>query len=114
VVAYGCFVALPHANLRWTFGRLGRVVVSPAYHRLHHARSPVDGRAAVNFGFVLVCWDRLGGCAVGPPAGPPVDTGLGGRPVPVEQGRPTSAAARLVAAQLAQPWHARTALDGRP
>ncbi len=59
VVAYGCFVALAHANLRWTFGVLGRLFVSPAYHRLHHARTAVDGRGVVNFGFVLVGWDRL-------------------------------------------------------
>jgi hypothetical protein len=29
--------ALQHANLRWTFGPAGRVLASPAYHRLHHS-----------------------------------------------------------------------------
>ena len=34
---YACFGALPHANVRWSYGRLGRWVISPAYHRLHHS-----------------------------------------------------------------------------
>ena len=40
VIVYSCLVTLPHANLRWTFGPLGRILVSPAYHRLHHASTP--------------------------------------------------------------------------
>ncbi len=44
LVVYGCLVTLPHANLGWTFGPLGRLAVSPAYHRLHHAAVPF-GRA---------------------------------------------------------------------
>ncbi|HEX3948109.1 MAG TPA: sterol desaturase family protein, partial [Acidimicrobiales bacterium] len=59
LVAYGCLVTLPHANLRWALGLFGRVLVSPAYHRLHHAREVTDPRGAVNLGFVLVCWDLL-------------------------------------------------------
>ena len=82
LIVYACLVTLPHANLRWSFGPLGRVLVSPAYHRLHHASSPVEGRRAVNFGFVLVCWDRLAGCAVYPFGRQPVATGVAGRPVP--------------------------------
>jgi sterol desaturase/sphingolipid hydroxylase (fatty acid hydroxylase superfamily) len=113
VIAYGCFVTLPHANLRWTFGPLRQIVVSPAYHRLHHARGPVAGRSAVNFGFVLVCWDRLAGCAV-QPGSVPAATGLTARPVPVEQSGPVSRIPWVVAAQLTQPWRLRTALDGQP
>src|SRR5260370_41819560 len=37
ITAYVCVGTLQHANLRWTFGPVGRVIVSPAYHRLHHA-----------------------------------------------------------------------------
>ena len=63
------------------------MVVSPAYHRLHHDR---DDWRGVNLGTVLVVWDVLAGLAVFP-AGPwrrfvPVPTGLAGRPLPVEQG----------------------------
>jgi sterol desaturase/sphingolipid hydroxylase (fatty acid hydroxylase superfamily) len=108
LIAYGCFVTLPHANLKWTLGPFGKIVVSPAYHRLHHASTPVNDRRAVNFGFVLVCWDRLAGCAVSPAGGPPIQTGIAGRPVPIEQTGPTVRVPRVVAAQLAQPFR-RTA-----
>ncbi len=41
IVIYICLAALPHANLDWGSGRFGRVVgrvlVTPASHRLHHA-----------------------------------------------------------------------------
>jgi sterol desaturase/sphingolipid hydroxylase (fatty acid hydroxylase superfamily) len=111
IVAYSCLVTLPHANLRWTFGPLGRVFVSPAYHRLHHAASPIDERGTVNFGFVLVGWDQLIHRAAFP-NGVPVATGIAGRPVPVEQSDPTSAAPRIMLAQLAQPFAVRSKTDG--
>jgi sterol desaturase/sphingolipid hydroxylase (fatty acid hydroxylase superfamily) len=114
LVCYGCLVTLPHANLRWTFGPLGRILVSPAYHRLHHASSPVEGRSAVNFGFVLVCWDRLARCAVYPTGGVPIRTGIGGRPVPIEQSAPRFGLTRVVVAQLIQPFTVKAATDGRP
>ena len=37
ITIYVCIGTLQHANVRWTFGPVGRVIVSPAYHRLHHA-----------------------------------------------------------------------------
>jgi sterol desaturase/sphingolipid hydroxylase (fatty acid hydroxylase superfamily) len=37
ITIYVCVGTLQHANLRWTFGPAGWVIVSPAYHRLHHA-----------------------------------------------------------------------------
>ncbi|MGP0029043.1 MAG: sterol desaturase family protein [Acidimicrobiales bacterium] len=111
IIVYGCLVTLPHANLRWTFGPLGRVFVSPAYHRLHHVKVPVDSRGAVNFGFVLVAWDRLARRAVFPRGGLPVETGISGRPVPVEQSVAAAATPRVVLAQLAQPFRMRAATD---
>jgi sterol desaturase/sphingolipid hydroxylase (fatty acid hydroxylase superfamily) len=84
VAIYACLGALPHANVRWTYGPLGKVFISPAYHRLHHA---VEGRIDLNLGIVLTLWDRVTGRAVFPVADVVVPaTGLGGRPVPVEQG----------------------------
>ena len=83
LIGYIVLSTLPHANVNWRFGPLGYVLVTPAYHRLHHDRSDVRG---VNLGTVLVLWDVLAGLAVFPePGGMPVPTGLGGRPVPVEQ-----------------------------
>lgn len=110
LVGYGCLVAVSHANLRWTYGRLGRVVVSPAYHRIHHASTPVQGTGAVNFGFVLAVWDRVAGTAVDPVPSRIVVTGLAGRPVPVEQQRPGRVVA-LVTAQLLQPFRLRSGLE---
>jgi sterol desaturase/sphingolipid hydroxylase (fatty acid hydroxylase superfamily) len=97
LVGYVVLSTLPHANVTWGFGPLRYVVVSPAYHRLHH---DWDDRRGVNLGTVLVIWDVLAGLAVFParpkvpasathaPATPrvaPVATGLAGRPLPVEQ-----------------------------
>jgi len=112
LIVYGCLVTLPHANLRWGFGPLGRVVVSPAYHRLHHARDAIDPRGTVNFGFVLVCWDQLGRLALFPAGRPPVATGIAGRQVPVEQGETGRGAVRLVGAQLGQPFARGSSMVG--
>jgi sterol desaturase/sphingolipid hydroxylase (fatty acid hydroxylase superfamily) len=82
ITMYVCIGTLQHANLRWTFGPFGRVLVSPVYHRQHHA----TGNQAVNLGVVLTIWDVLAGYARFPRRGDAViSTGLDGRPVPVEQ-----------------------------
>lgn len=49
------FNVLAHSGRDWSLGPLGRVVVSPAYHRRHH-----DGEPA-NFAMFFVCWDVLCG-----------------------------------------------------
>lgn len=108
LVAYGCLVAVSHANLRWTYGRAGRMLVSPAYHRIHHTSTPEGGTGAANFGFVLAVWDRLAGTAVDPSAVPA--TGLAGRPVPVEQQR-SGHLVGLIGAQLLQPFRLRSGLE---
>ena len=102
VTVYVCLGTLPHTNVRWTYGPIGRVLVSPAYHRLHH---DVAGRQDVNLGVVLTVWDVLAGSARFPVRGStPCPTGLAGWPVPVEQadGRPRPV--RLLARQVAQPF----------
>ena len=65
ITIYVCIGTLQHANLRWTFGPAGRVLVSPAYHRLHHAADTQH----VNLGVVLTIWDVLAGCARFPSRG---------------------------------------------
>jgi sterol desaturase/sphingolipid hydroxylase (fatty acid hydroxylase superfamily) len=111
IIAYSCLVTLPHANLRWTFGPLGRIFVSPAYHRFHHVSTPLDERGAVNFGFVLVFWDRMARRAVFPAGGAPVETGISGRPVPIEQAASVAGIPRVVLSQLAQPFRMRAKTD---
>jgi sterol desaturase/sphingolipid hydroxylase (fatty acid hydroxylase superfamily) len=104
ITIYVCIGTLQHANLRWTFGPVGRVLVSPAYHRLHHAPDIQDA----NLGVVLTIWDVLAGCARFPSRADSVNrTGLDGRPVPVEQDASAGPALLLVAEQLAEPFRAR-------
>jgi sterol desaturase/sphingolipid hydroxylase (fatty acid hydroxylase superfamily) len=54
--------ALAHADLDWSYGRLGRVFVSPAFHRLHHSLEPRHHNR--NFSTGLSFWDGLFGTAV--------------------------------------------------
>jgi sterol desaturase/sphingolipid hydroxylase (fatty acid hydroxylase superfamily) len=80
------------------------VVVSPAYHRLHHAADIQD----TNLGVVLTIWDVLAGRARFPARAHRVGrTGLAGRPVPVEQDGPAAPPLRLMASQLIEPFQAR-------
>ncbi len=101
LVAYVVLSTLPHANVDWGFGPFRYVVVSPAYHRLHHDRAD---RRGVNLGTVLVLWDVLAGLAVFPTRGAaPVPTGLAGRPLPVEQAAEGAGWARIMWRQLCSP-----------
>jgi sterol desaturase/sphingolipid hydroxylase (fatty acid hydroxylase superfamily) len=101
ITSYVCVGTLQHANLRWTFGPVGRIVVSPAYHRLHHDRES----QRVNLGVVLTIWDVLAGCAAFPARGAASGaTGLAGRPVPVEQDPAAGPALLLLAEQLIEPF----------
>jgi len=103
ITIYVCIGALQHANLRWTFGPAGRVIVSPAYHRLHHAAD----NQALNLGVVLTIWDVLARCARFPARGDAVGrTGLDGRPVPVEQDASSGPVLLLLAEQLIEPFSA--------
>jgi sterol desaturase/sphingolipid hydroxylase (fatty acid hydroxylase superfamily) len=102
LTVYACLGALPHANVRWTYGRLGRYVVSPDYHRRHH--SPTE-RLDVNMGTVLTVWDRLSRRAVYPEPGPQITpTGLAGRPIPVEQAGEQPQLIRTFIRQWTQPF----------
>jgi len=52
---------LQHADLRWTYGPLYRLVVSPRFHRIHHsADASTHDR---NFGRLFSVWDYLFGTA---------------------------------------------------
>jgi sterol desaturase/sphingolipid hydroxylase (fatty acid hydroxylase superfamily) len=104
ITIYVCIGTLQHANLRWTFGPVGRVIVSPAYHRLHHAPDIQNA----NLGVVLTIWDVLAGYARFPSRSDSVGcTGLDGRPVPVEQDDSARPALLLLAEQLIEPFQAQ-------
>jgi sterol desaturase/sphingolipid hydroxylase (fatty acid hydroxylase superfamily) len=58
--------SLSHANLRLSFGRLGeRLLVSPRFHRVHHAIGVGHEGAylGVNFAVLFPVWDMLFGTA---------------------------------------------------
>ena len=50
---------IQHARIDWSYGPLGKILVSPAFHRFHHSRHRQD--FDMNFGARLVVWDRLFG-----------------------------------------------------
>ena len=102
LAAYGATVAFAHSNTRLSFGPLGRVFVSPNYHRIHHR---LDGPQDVNLGFALTIWDQLFHRAVFPTAATvSIDTGLPGRPVMVEQAGARPRHLAVLAAQLVAPF----------
>jgi len=104
ITIYVCIGTLQHANLRWTYGPAGRVIVSPAYHRLHHARED----QSINLGVVLTIWDVLAGRARFPSRRAAAGrTGLEGRPVPVEQHHAAAPGPLLLAEQLIEPFQAQ-------
>jgi sterol desaturase/sphingolipid hydroxylase (fatty acid hydroxylase superfamily) len=53
---WGYFI---HADVPLTLGPLGKVLISPAAHRLHHIRD--EARMGHNFGNMLTIWDQLFG-----------------------------------------------------
>lgn len=53
---YGAFI---HADLPWTYGPLGKILVSPAMHRWHHANDPAAFNT--NYATVFSLFDRLFG-----------------------------------------------------
>jgi sterol desaturase/sphingolipid hydroxylase (fatty acid hydroxylase superfamily) len=50
-----------HSEWSWTYGRLGRIVVSPAFHRMHHSRDLVHQNS--NYAMLFSFWDDLFGTA---------------------------------------------------
>ncbi len=102
LVIYGGIVAFAHSNTRLSFGPLGRVFVSPNYHRIHHQ---LDGPQDVNLGFALTIWDQIFHRAVFPnEATVGIDTGLPGRPLIVEQAPPRPRHFAVLAAQMVAPF----------
>lgn len=50
-----------HSDLDWTYGPLGKIIVSPHFHNRHHSTAAAD--RDVNFGTLFVFWDYLFGTA---------------------------------------------------
>lgn len=67
-----------HANLNWTFGPLRHVLVSPVFHRWHHA-SDVIGR---NFASTFALWDWMFGTYYMPKGALPKTYGIDDEAMP--------------------------------
>ena len=50
-----------HSDIDWTYGPVGKLIVSPRFHARHHSVSSED--VNVNFGSLLIVWDHLFGTA---------------------------------------------------
>lgn len=88
---WGYFI---HADLPWTLGPLGKVLLSPAAHRLHH----IDDELLMgqNFGGFFTLWDRLFGTFDDASGHLGCRTGIAGgsRPLIGELARPVEALLR--------------------
>jgi len=112
LVIYAAIVAFAHSNTNLGFGPLGRIFVSPNFHRIHHK---LDGPQDVNLGFALTIWDQLFGRAVFPTEETiRTDTGLPGRPLIVEQVGPRPRHFAVFAAQLVAPFRPLNEVTDRP
>ena len=65
IIATRMLQSLQHANIPWTLGPAGRLLVSPVFHRCHHAiglghEGRFHGR---NFAVLFPVWDTLFGTA---------------------------------------------------
>lgn len=68
------YAILLHARVDWTYGPLGHVIASPAFHRWHHSKDP----AAIdkNFSGLFAFWDVLFGTFYLPKDRVPQDFGI--------------------------------------
>ena len=68
---WGYFV---HADVPWTLGPVGKVLISPAAHRLHHIRD--EELMGFNYGNTITLWDKLFGTYVDPAPYLDCETGI--------------------------------------
>jgi sterol desaturase/sphingolipid hydroxylase (fatty acid hydroxylase superfamily) len=48
-----------HSDVPWDYGRLGYLIASPRFHRVHHSNQPEDHDS--NYGDILSFWDIVFG-----------------------------------------------------
>ena len=70
---------LNHANLDWSYGKLGYIFNNPRMHIWHHAKElPPQHRYGMNFGLSLSIWDYLFKTAYVPHSGKDLEIGFRG------------------------------------
>jgi sterol desaturase/sphingolipid hydroxylase (fatty acid hydroxylase superfamily) len=97
-VLIGGAALVAHANVRWSFGPLQYLFVSPLFHQWHHAcidekahedREHVDSalpERGGNFGAIFSIWDQLFGTWRLPALNRPARFGVGNAPAPTVWG----------------------------
>lgn len=68
---WGYFI---HCDVPWTLGVFGKVLISPAAHRLHHIRD--EELMGTNFGNTVTLWDKLFGTYADPAPYVDCETGI--------------------------------------
>ena len=68
---WGFFI---HADVPWTLGIFGHVLISPAAHRLHHIRD--ERLMGTNYGNTVTLWDKLFGTYLDPKPHLNCETGI--------------------------------------
>ncbi|WP_370030287.1 sterol desaturase family protein [Qipengyuania mesophila] len=68
---WGFFI---HADVPWTLGVFGKVLISPAAHRLHHIRD--EALMGSNYGNTVTLWDKLFGTYIDPKPYLDCETGI--------------------------------------
>ncbi|EAP86723.1 MULTISPECIES: sterol desaturase family protein [Croceibacter] len=68
---------LNHANLDWSYGKLGYVFNNPRMHIWHHSKAlPKEHPYGMNYGLRLSLWDYLFGTAYVPKSGRDIEIGF--------------------------------------
>lgn len=81
-----------HADVPWTLGPLGKIMMSPAAHRLHHIRD--EELMGSNYANTVTVWDKLFGTYVDPTPYVDCETGI-------------AEGTRGFLGELIRPWEAR-------
>jgi sterol desaturase/sphingolipid hydroxylase (fatty acid hydroxylase superfamily) len=111
---------LTHTEWRSSWGWVGRVIVSPAAHQIHHSTNPAHFNS--NYGSPLVIWDRLHGTYLDPlRTEPPKEYGIDGvrhtgvvRDSYVLLVRPVIRAFLTLRQSLAKPLYSKVTRDVAP
>ncbi len=70
---------LNHANLDWSYGKLGYIFNNPKMHIWHHSKElPEQHPYGMNFGLTLSIWDYIFGTAYIPKSGRDIEIGFDG------------------------------------
>ncbi|MEH6408053.1 MAG: sterol desaturase family protein [Leeuwenhoekiella sp.] len=70
---------LNHANVNWSYGKLGYIFNNPNMHIWHHAKElPPEHKYGMNYGLSLSIWDYLFGTAYVPASGRNIEIGFNG------------------------------------